>query len=484
MHDMAKRCRTLVIPLILMAGLLSFSASRTWGLTVRVDVQRRIGAVRPLHGVNNGPLDFGGLIDLTESYRRIAVPHIRLHDCEWPDPDLVDIHAIFPDMTKPADRPESYRFAKTDAYLAAATRTGAKMVYRLGESIEHTRRKYYVEPPTDPDQWAAVCVGIIRHYTQGWADGYRYDIPYWEIWNEPENRPNMWTGTDEDYYRLYTVAARRIKAAFPHLRVGGPAVGAPGQFVDERFIPSPFLQGFLRHCRQQEAPLDFFSWHTYSADPFVYGRRARAIRAWLDASGFENTELHLNEWNYLPDEDWSAISLTSQGPARQRWFARQGGPEGAAFLTAVLIDLQDSPTDVANYYSGDTNLFGLFNRYGTPKKTWYAMAAFARLIETPHRVQVVHDRPGHVTVCAATDVARTRLNVLMAVLDGGETEATLHVSGLDPTGPRPWSILRVDADHDLEPSVIGNLTDEPLRLENLHGPCVVLLHVGPAPTHR
>lgn len=484
MHDMAKRCRTLVIPLILMAGLLSFSASRTWGLTVRVDVQRRIGAVRPLHGVNNGPLDFGGLIDLTESYRQIAVPHIRLHDCQWPDPDLVDIHAIFPDMTKPADRPESYRFAKTDAYLAAATRTVAKMVYRLGESIEHTRRKYYVEPPADPDQWAAVCVGIIRHYTQGWADGYRYDIPYWEIWNEPENRPNMWTGTDEDYYRLYTVAARRIKAAFPHLRVGGPAIGAPGRFVDGRFLPSPFLEGFVRHCRQHEAPLDFFSWHTYSADPFVYRHRAQAIRAWLDASGFAKTELHLNEWNYLPDEDWSAISLAGQGPARQRWFARQGGPEGAAFLAAVLIDLQDSPIDVANYYSGDTNLFGLFNRYGTPKKTWYAMAAFARLLETPHRVHAVHDRPGHVAVCAATDAAGTRLSVLMAVLGGDETEATLHVSGLDPTQPRPCTILRVDADHDLEPSTADRLTDQAVRLGNLDGPCVVLLHVDPDPTRR
>ncbi len=24
------------------------------------------------------------------------------------------------------------------------------------------------------------------HYTEGWADGFRYDMEYWEIWNEAD----------------------------------------------------------------------------------------------------------------------------------------------------------------------------------------------------------------------------------------------------------------------------------------------------------
>ena len=466
---------------LLGAILLGCLAIPVSALTIRIEATKPIGTLRGLHGVNNGPLNFGELVDLTSAYREAGVPCIRLHDCEWPDGDIVDIHTIFPDLAQLADRPESYRFAKTDAYLHAAMQTGAKIVYRLGESIETTRRKHHVSPPPDPDQWAAVCLGIIRHYTQGWANGHHYDIPYWEIWNEPENRPNMWTGSDEDYYRLYAITAKRIKAAFPGLHVGGPAVGDPGRFVEQRLVPSDFLEGWLRHCKQHAAPLDFFSWHTYSADPFVYRKRAQAIRAWLDANGFEETEMHLNEWNYLPDNDWSAISLATQGLPRQRWFARQGGPEGAAFLAAVLIDLQDSPVDVANYYSGDTNLFGLFNRYGTPKKTWYAMQAFGRLLQTPHRVETSHDCPGRVVACAATDARQTRLNLLLAVLGGDEKTATVQLADLPDSVQGSYTILQLDADRSLEPVAMGTLSNDHLQMQSLQSPCVVLLQVDMRP---
>ena len=40
--------------------------------------------------------------------------------------------------------------------------------------------------PKDFKKWAVICEHIIRHYTEGWADGFFYDMPYWEIWNEPD----------------------------------------------------------------------------------------------------------------------------------------------------------------------------------------------------------------------------------------------------------------------------------------------------------
>src|SRR5436190_627996 len=80
----------------------------------------------------------------------------------------------------------SYRFAETDDYLAAIVKTNAKIVYRLGESIEHTPRKHFAHPPKDYEAWSQASLGIIRHYNDGWADGARHDIRYWEIWNEPE----------------------------------------------------------------------------------------------------------------------------------------------------------------------------------------------------------------------------------------------------------------------------------------------------------
>jgi hypothetical protein len=83
-----------------------------------------------------------------------------------------------------------------------------------------------VHPPKDFDRWARVCVNIIRHYNEGWADGFRHNIRYWEIWNEPDLMPPspMWTGTAEEYFRLYAVAAEAIKAHDSALKVGGRAL--------------------------------------------------------------------------------------------------------------------------------------------------------------------------------------------------------------------------------------------------------------------
>ena len=73
-----------------------------------------------------------------------------------------------------------------------------------------------------------VCSPIFLNYTEGWANGFYYDIRYWEIWNEPDNYEtypdnNGWAGTKEEYYELYDVTARHLKKCFPHLKIGGYA---------------------------------------------------------------------------------------------------------------------------------------------------------------------------------------------------------------------------------------------------------------------
>ena len=60
----------------------------------------------------------------------------------------------------------------------------------------------------------------IRHYNEGWADGYHWNIEHWEIWNEPDLdrdpkdafNKRCWSGTVEQFAELYTVAARHLKA--------------------------------------------------------------------------------------------------------------------------------------------------------------------------------------------------------------------------------------------------------------------------------
>src|SRR5687767_11462799 len=199
--------------------LLSAPALAAAPLNFTVHVDQTNGTFRALNGINKGPIAAGGTIDLTDKHRELGIPFTRLHDCLWPHPDVVDIHSIFRDPTADPEPPESYDFALTDEYLAAVQKTGARMIYRLGESIEHMQTKRFVHPPADAQKWAAICVGIVRHYNEGWANGFRYEIPYWEIWNEPENRPAMWTGSDEQFFELYSTAARTLKKRFPKLKI-------------------------------------------------------------------------------------------------------------------------------------------------------------------------------------------------------------------------------------------------------------------------
>ena len=387
---------------------------------VRIDCARPEGQFRALHGINKGPLGAGGLLDLTEAQRALGVPFTRLHDCHWPNPDVVDIHAVFPDPAADPELPESYDFRLTDEYVAATRATGARIIYRLGESIEHTSVKRFVHPPKDADRWAKICLGIIRHYNEGWAGGYRYDLRYWEIWNEPENRPSCWTGTDEQYFELYRVASRAIKARFPDLKVGGPAVGYSGELEGDEFRPGAFVRSFLDICRKESLPLDFFSWHCYTSDPQELSRRARGVRKLLDGTGFRSAESHLNEWNYLPDGKWDGAAKTAAPEARRRFYERMAGEEGAAFLAASLIELQRAPVEVAALFHGEVGGFGLFTEHGAPTKSYHALRAFRMLLDTPLRVTVEPAATIPITVAAGVAPDRRSVSVLVSFPGPGE----------------------------------------------------------------
>lgn len=413
-----------------------------------IDFSRTNGLVRPLHGINKGPLAAGGMIDVTAALQRLKPPAIRLHDCHWPNPDVVDIHCVFPDFKADANQASSYDFALTDEYLLAARQTGAQIVYRLGESIEHTSKKRFTHPPRDAAKWAEVCLGIIRHYNEGWADGFHFDIRYWEIWNEPENRPAMWSGTDEDYFHLYRVAGSAIKKRYPELKVGGPAVGASGQFINGEFRATAFVTNFLALCRRESLPLDFFSWHCYTADPSELVKRARAIRGLLDAHGFSKTESHLNEWNFLPSNSWRPLSRSGAPQARQAYYEEMAGAGGATFIATALLELQDAPVDMCNLFHGELGGFGLFNEYGVPQKNYYALRAFRELLDTPRRVETRGALPGQVTLAAGLNDAGSEATALISNLAQSGSDYRVRVNKL------PWhegtvvETRLVDATHD------------------------------------
>lgn len=424
------------IVIVVVYALVLIRVSAAAEVRLDIDFTTTVGEIRPLHGINKGPIALGGLIDLTEEHRQLQIPHVRLHDCQWPYPDIIDIHAIFRNPDADATRAENYDFALTDDYLAAVHKTGAKIIYRLGESIEHGAVKRFVHPPKDPARWTEICRGIIGHYNEGWADGFKYDIGYWEIWNEPENRPAMWTGNDSQYFELYRTAARGLKQSFPNLKIGGPAVGFSGSIENGRFRPSEFVTNFLSMCRTERVPLDFFSWHCYTDKPAELVLRTRGIRELLDAYGFQKTESHLNEWNYLPENSWASLSKTAPAEQRERFHKAMTGPAGAAFIAAALISLQDAPVDICNLFHGETGLFGLFNEQGAPYENVNAIRSFATLAALGKRAKGTATLPA----LAATDPTTHQSAALIANASDQNIEVTATIRASIESGlAEVWS---------------------------------------------
>lgn len=119
------------------------------------------------------------------------VPYSRLHDVggAFGSNHFIDIPNIFRDFDADELDPNSYDFSFTDSLLEAMNSYRLKPIYRLGVTIENPMpiKALWIHPPKDYAKWARICEHIIRHYNKGWADGFFYDIKYWEIWGEPEN---------------------------------------------------------------------------------------------------------------------------------------------------------------------------------------------------------------------------------------------------------------------------------------------------------
>ncbi len=336
---------------------------------VYIDFEYAETEIKDVNGINNGPKSGYDAetdqwkLDATELYRELEIPYVRIHDSEYPygQGKFVDIHCIFPDFSADPEDPWSYDFTYTDKYIEAIIQSGAEVVFRLGESIDHSGENTYINPPEDYMKWAQVCEHIIRHYNEGWADGYQYGIQYWEIWNEPDNIKN-WTGSLEQYYELYRTSARYLKSLFPEIKIGGYGAGACSE---------ENINGFLNFLRAdgQETPLDFFSWHTYTNNPADLGRNAELVQTLLKENGYENTESFLDEWNFV--EEWEDLGGRKQ-------FIQS--TQGAAFLAASLVTLQNSPVTGAMYYDGqfvegDVVWCGLYKE-GTEKLPGYAVFQF------------------------------------------------------------------------------------------------------------
>lgn len=410
---------------------------------LKFNLNERSGKFKILNATNGGPWHKRHARDQWrsnfENYKEARIPYARNHDSNYcavyGGPYAHDISAIFPNFDADPTDPGAYDFACTDEAILVALDAGTETFFRLGQTIEHQIKKHAIFPPKDFQKWAVICEHIIRHYNYGWADGFKLNIKYWEIWNEPDldadDAPNKrtWAGTKTQFFDLYETAAKHLKFCFPELRIGGPALAGHEDWALE----------FLTEMRQRNVPIDFFSWHIYCVEPKSMIEKAERIKKFLVNNGYENTESILNEWNYV--RGWEEDYLYSLKTIH--------GMKGAAFVMACMSAAQQSSIDMLMYYDTRPSCFcGAFDYYTyEPLKGYYPLKWYGMFYDMEVEVKCNTEIENIYSLCGVDQNGKTLTVITYYTEDDNAEPKTINI---DFSRKGRYEVYFLDKEHDAE----------------------------------
>jgi xylan 1,4-beta-xylosidase len=291
--------------------------------------------------------------------------------------DFTGVDAVYDVLTGLGLRPVVELSYMPAALAADPGRT--VFVYRAG-----------ISPPSDWDRWA----GLIRDLAGHLIDRYgRVEVVgrwSFEVWNEP-NLEVFWSGTPQEYFRLYEVTARAIRSVDKDLRVGGPASAAAG-----------WTGEFLAHLAASGAPADFLSTHTYGNAPLD-------LRPELDRHGRAGLPVWWTEWGATPTH-----------------FNRVGdGAFAAAFLLRGVRATAGRADVLAHWVASDNfeelgapaelfhGGFGLLTVGHLRKPRFWALTMLARLGASRLAVEVSGDGAGSLVQALAATGEDGRIGALI-----------------------------------------------------------------------
>lgn len=355
--------RIIIFSAICISGVLAFGQTKT----ININCSNKSGTPKNLLGVNIGP------DNSVMGYKECGINEIRTHDYYGPcDYWTYTMNAL--DTTNECittafnpSIPSSYIWIDTDNKTDSIVNIGATPFFRLGISWPYSSI-VPTFPPIDANhntfsKFAGICKHTVKHFTAGWDNGRYYQIPYWEIWNEPDLAIKFWNGlyaNPNNYYKMYKTIADTLKYLNPQLKIGGPGLAYGSMF----FSYPEYREDFIAYCQFNNEPLDFYSFHLYDAkNPFAIKAYGDTIRNILNNHGFNNSEIFITEIH--PDLKGTTYN---------------NKPKGAAWIASAFITCNNSNIDKFFWYRG-TVLAALVDAdsAGQSKLRWngYAYKAYS-----------------------------------------------------------------------------------------------------------
>jgi xylan 1,4-beta-xylosidase len=256
-----------------------------------------------------------------------------------------------------------------------------------------------VSPPRDWDRWAELVRGLADHLVARY--GLDEVVSRWafEVWNEP-NLEVFWSGTQDEYFRLYDVSARAVKSVDASLRVGAPSSAAAG-----------WIGELLAHVQVSGAPLDFLSTH-------VYGNVPLDLRPALASSGRAGTPIWWTEWGTTPTHFHRVGDTVFAAAFLLRGMTSALGRIEALSHWVASDHFEELGAPPELFHGG----FGLLSVGNLRKPRFWALALLARLGRSRLPVSVTGDGAGGLVeaLAARHDDGRTGILAWNLTLDQGK----------------------------------------------------------------
>jgi len=360
-------------------------------ISLSADFSKKLRPMGKMNGMNNGPLMAHG--DYTKEYQTMGVDFVRFHECHAQQANCIEVPFVFPNFDADEMDEKSYIFTETDVAITAAVEQGYEIMYRFGMGTESLNgHLLFCVCPPDYEKWGRIVIQILKHYNEGWANGFHYNIKWCEIWNEAD-LINYWPGTHEEYIKFYAVTSKMLREYDSSLRICPSGFASvippkPGKNATKDEIGKyesryRFFHTLLDTVQRENLPLDCFPWHFYQSRSKGVVDVLKRIKEMLAMHGMEDIDLINTEWGPYSLHGGPAKGPEGRTYSRAWDMAQTETIKSAICALASMIVMQQYGNSRAAYYDPDprSNFCGLYDYDGTPWHHFYSMIAFKMLRE-------------------------------------------------------------------------------------------------------
>jgi xylan 1,4-beta-xylosidase len=264
---------------------------------IKVDFSKPVGEMKPFWAFfgydepnyttrENGKKLLSELADLSPVPVYVRAHNLLTSRGDSPSPNLK--WGFTDAYTEDANGKPIYNWIVVDSIIDTYISRGMKPIMEIGfmpKALSSKSKPYehywsiggnlwtgWTYPPNDYDKWRELIFQWAKHsvvrYGQAEVDSW-----LWEVWNEPDIA--YWSGTFEEYCKMYDFAADGLKKACPTCTIGGPHTTSPRS--DKAYA---YLTKFIEHCLRGQnyatgkkgTPLEYIGFHAKGSPEIVDGR--------------------------------------------------------------------------------------------------------------------------------------------------------------------------------------------------------------------